>query len=679
MSILRPILQPVMQPVLFSPFEADNRTQREVLAGYVASLAAQGSFWFDFTDTSTLYLKHDKTGGNVTTTNDPIGLAVSLYSGLEAKQTTDANRPKWNVGGVYDTGALNGDPTKNLIITAPVDMAGIVYVDTPQGWWKYNINALENDPIEVPYWNTSKVIFVPNTTPAQAAIVESILHRNTNDIGIMGGVGAGVGICPEELGPEWKYLGNFDRAGGNYGNYEHTHADGVSKSIMTWIPACWLRIGHVDSPVYATYGLNSIDALPISYFTDDAAANAQGYFRHRALYDGGEVKTGFFRDKTHCSASVNGVAVSAAMAPPLSSAATHNPFSSVGASNAYWGAFQVAKSRGANFFPSSLFIEDYIAKLSMAHGQHSTSTATCAWWTSSGVSAPRGNNSNTFRDVDDTSVEFIHDGYASGNSALTMSANNLAKTTHNGQACGIADVNGNMNRICPGIASEGIVNLAITGATKANPCVLTFSGNHLLNNGDMVYIASVAGMTQLNTRIFEVTVVDATHVSLNVDSSSFGTYTSGGSANERGAYYILKDNVRMADLTGGNTLASDAWGVNGMAANYDQFDMAFNTVYPNNIATTRYGNGNNQVFSPATSGMAWRRACAGLPHANGISTGGTTLFGSDYYYQAMINQMCPLRGGNWANSTATGVWSVNWRDARTNSNAPVGVSLASYL
>lgn len=497
---------------------------------------------------------------------------------------------------------------------------------------------------------------------------------------IPGELGFGVGLCSHALpAPEWSYLGTKKRDHPWYGNYQHTHADTVSKSIMCWVPSYWLRIGHPDSPVYALYGENSIDALPARSFKTDAAASAQGYFRHRALYDGGEVKTGFFRDKTHCSASVNGVAVSAAMAPPLSSATAHNPFSSVGATNACWGAFQVAKSRGANFFPSSLFIEDYIAKLSMAHGQHSTSTATCAWWTSSGVSAPRGNNTNTLKDVNDTSVVFIHDGYASGNSALTMSANNLAKTTHNGQACGIADVNGNISRICPGIASEGIVNRAITGATKANPCVLTFSGNHLLNNGDMVYIASVAGMTQLNTRIFEVTVVDATHVSLNVDSSSFGTYTSGGSAAGRGAYYILKDNVRMADLTGGNTLASDAWGVNGMAANYDQFDMAFNTVYPNNAASTRYGNGNNQVFSPATSGMAWRRACAGLPHANGISTGGTELFGSDLYYQAVVNQVCPLRGGYWSSSTTAGVWRVDWSVVRTGSDPSSGVSLALYL
>ena len=40
-------------------------------------------------------------------------------------------------------------------------------------------------------------------------------------------------------------------------------------------------------------------------------------------------------------------------------------------------------------------------------------------------------------------------------------------------------------------------NQTITGATQANPCVVTIA-SHPFSNGDEVYIDSVAGMTELN-------------------------------------------------------------------------------------------------------------------------------------------------------------------------------------
>jgi len=69
---------------------------------------------------------------------------------------------------------------------------------------------------------------------------------------------------------------------------------------------------------------------------------------------------------------------------------------------------------------------------------------------------------------------------------------------------------------------------SITGATNANPCVIT-SPNHNLTNGAVVTITNVGGMTQLNGNNYTITVIDANDFSLNVDSSLFGTYTSGGS------------------------------------------------------------------------------------------------------------------------------------------------------
>jgi len=68
----------------------------------------------------------------------------------------------------------------------------------------------------------------------------------------------------------------------------------------------------------------------------------------------------------------------------------------------------------------------------------------------------------------------------------------------------------------------------ITGASNANPCQIT-SPDHSLLTGTMIYIANVQGMTQLNAAIYSITVVDANNFTLNnIDSTGFGSYTTGG-------------------------------------------------------------------------------------------------------------------------------------------------------
>ena len=69
---------------------------------------------------------------------------------------------------------------------------------------------------------------------------------------------------------------------------------------------------------------------------------------------------------------------------------------------------------------------------------------------------------------------------------------------------------------------------SITAATSANPVVITSAG-HGYSNGDRVFIASVAGMTELNNREFTVAnkTTDTFELS-GIDGSGFTTYTSGG-------------------------------------------------------------------------------------------------------------------------------------------------------
>lgn len=92
--------------------------------------------------------------------------------------------------------------------------------------------------------------------------------------------------------------------------------------------------------------------------------------------------------------------------------------------------------------------------------------------------------------------------------------------------------------------------LTITGATKANPCVVTVTNSY--NIGDWVYITGVAGMTQLNGRYFKVIARAAGTITLgkildgsNVDSTGYSTYTSGGTAQR---VYTLPSPYSAADL-----------------------------------------------------------------------------------------------------------------------------------
>lgn len=71
----------------------------------------------------------------------------------------------------------------------------------------------------------------------------------------------------------------------------------------------------------------------------------------------------------------------------------------------------------------------------------------------------------------------------------------------------------------------------ITGATAANPVVITYDGADNYANGDSVFIDGVAGMTELNGNEYTVANVNTaanTFELSGVDGTGFGTYSSGG-------------------------------------------------------------------------------------------------------------------------------------------------------
>lgn len=415
-----------------------------------------------------------------------------------------------------------------------------------------------------------------------------------NDIGVAGSPGFGVGVCPGPLPAGMTPLpGCTDPLSDGYGNYQYT--DG---SVMVWMPAFYYKWGTGANGVT----LNAVDVKPFSAFDSPATAAGSGYALHRAFYDGA-IQPGVFVDKYISSNNAgvasslkNGIVLTSAQRGSLSTA----KFSALNGApaDALYGAIAAAKTRGANFFPGSRFITAALALLSYAHGAASSNATYCAWYNPS-ANFPKGCNNNSLGDAQDTSILYVSDGNGTYNCGKTGSANLFARTTHNGQVCGVADLNGTVWEVSLGMASDG---------------------------------------TDL---------------------------------------YILNTSVRMKDLTAGNSAATDAWGAAGLAANYANLGATYESLTKAN-GWVLYGSA-AQVFSESTSGNAWNAAGFGVAKLGG--TGGTNAFGNDGCYQpsAWPNVLCPISGGNWADSSNAGVWALHLGVSRSVSYDDFGLRAALYL
>lgn len=82
------------------------------------------------------------------------------------------------------------------------------------------------------------------------------------------------------------------------------------------------------------------------------------------------------------------------------------------------------------------------------------------------------------------------------------------------------------------ISTTEAAGINITGISKANPCVVTAANTFAA--GDIVYISGIVGMTELNGRAFVVATPAAGNFQLKgIDSTNFGTWTSGGTVKKQ--------------------------------------------------------------------------------------------------------------------------------------------------
>ena len=523
------------------------------------------------------------------------------------------------------------------------------------------------------------IAFCLITTPAFAS--HFIGTARINDIGKAGNVGFGVGICPPQLVPNgFTPMSGYDNPmSDNYGNYQYK--DG---SVCVYIPRFYYKI---------TAGTNTIIIASIWDYATMSAANAAGYAMHRAFIDGGVHQMGFFVDKYENSKNAWGtgyIASSIKNGLSLSTAAEHNPIADLTAcaGNYHYETINAAHARdGVNgainassiWHVQSRFQWSALAMLSLAHGQAATSTAWNAWYHAT-YNYPLGLNSNNLSnaDVDVAGLVYTWDGYAANNAGKAGSGVPFNKTTHNGQACGVADMNGNMYEINIGMTCIAS-SMAITGASRANPCVITVTDTSALTTDDWVMIQSVVGMTELNNKLYKITVLDGTTFRLDgIDSTGYTAWSSAGTITY-GKWYAANESTAMKTFTSGNSGATDHWGATGVAALMTQMTMSAMPFKSGGVFTQRYGSGANQVLDEVTSGDGWILTGLGFPRdSSAIDTTGTNQFGKDYFYQYIRNELCVRSGGYWSYGSGAGVWVVYWGSARTHSNDLVGLRCALY-
>jgi len=81
------------------------------------------------------------------------------------------------------------------------------------------------------------------------------------------------------------------------------------------------------------------------------------------------------------------------------------------------------------------------------------------------------------------------------------------------------------------IAFSANLTKAITGISKAASAVIDFGSAHPFTPGQTVHVGGVAGMTEINGQRAAIESCCANTNTVAINSSGYGTYTSGGTAN----------------------------------------------------------------------------------------------------------------------------------------------------
>jgi hypothetical protein len=498
---------------------------------------------------------------------------------------------------------------------------------------------------------------------------EKIVTSFYNNIGKPGSINYGVGVIPKENLPTNVYpiYGTYEPTHENYGNYVHS----TTGSICCYIPPFWVKYDESLDPC--------MDIKAYNEYNSEASANSDGYYLPTFFKNNGQIG-GWLVDKylnSKVSLGTGYVAASIKNGLPISTHADHNPIADLTAcsGNYYYEVINAAHARdgeNGDINPSSIWCcMPFTAQgaLSFLELAIPKSSVHCAWRSTGTTHFTKGCNNNALGDNDDSTIDFISDGYS--NCSKAGSANQFAKTTHNGRPHGITDIAGPMFNLGIGLTCDAVYK-DITNVVFGNPTTITCV-DHGLTAGDVIHISSMTGADTINNRMWEVlAVIDPDMFTIDVDSTAFTPVYSYGGLVRKGNWRIWNGDNDIATLTSGTSLNTDMF-YSGSTL-FDSIDLAWVTEYPNNGLGQRFGNAANSVYDLTNS-----RGVAGLPEASGLSTSGTNRMGKDYYYQYITNQCFPLLLGHWYAGSAAGCRYVAWNSSRSYSGNYVGFRSACFV
>ena len=226
-----------------------------------------------------------------------------------------------------------------------------------------------------------------------------------------GKLGFGCGLCSTELAKEKGLTGmpGFESVDSpNYGNYQDKEG-----SVFVFIPKFYFKWEKNKVLISDT--------------------EQSGYVIHRAFINAGKELDGFFIGKYQMTA--NGLS-------KKNVAVWHSA-----QGNAYLAKAQEKNNTlsKSQYTIINIFMFNALAILAKAQSQAGRNAA----WMDVPPYLPKGNNNNG-SDVNDSSVRFTGSQPAYCGSGVPF-----AKTTHNGQNCGVADLHGNVWEFALGITCDG--------------------------------------------------------------------------------------------------------------------------------------------------------------------------------------------------------------------------------
>ena len=112
---------------------------------------------------------------------------------------------------------------------------------------------------------------------------------------------------------------------------------------------------------------------------------------------------------------------------------------------------------------------------------------------------------------------------------------------------GMTEING-LRGIVSSVSALKSYN--ITGISKAASAIVTFASHTFLVN-EVVSFSGISGMTQMNGLNGMITAKDATTITVNIDSTTFGTYSGGGIAKTKTATIAIDSSGFTPYVSGG--------------------------------------------------------------------------------------------------------------------------------